>query len=156
MNFWKLGILLNLLLFKNIYGINKTEAANKNHPHRDLPIIEKTGAIWLKTKTELDQGFIHYVIAAYVLDGALAFLPATFENKFVDDYGAMSSLDATLRFHINNWRIDEWCLHEAHTEAAGDGRTYSVGRLYKEDGTLIASMQQMCIARPKPPPPQQQ
>lgn len=35
---------------------------------------------------------------AFIMDGMLSFLPATFSHQFIDDYAAMSSLDATLKY----------------------------------------------------------
>lgn len=88
------------------------------------------------------------------MDGGLSFLPLIHggNGKFLNDVGACSSLDFSMRiFQSSGEKIemDKWKLKERRTIAAAGGRTYSEGRLWDERGTMVASMTQVCILRPK-------
>ena len=88
------------------------------------------------------------------MDGGLSFLPLIHggEGKFLDDVGACSSLDFSMRIFQSGeekMEMDKWKLKERRTIAAAGGRTYSEGRLWDERGMIVASMTQVCILRPK-------
>eukprot|EP01113_Clastostelium_recurvatum_P000798 TRINITY_DN10357_c0_g1_i1.p1 TRINITY_DN10357_c0_g1~~TRINITY_DN10357_c0_g1_i1.p1 ORF type:complete len:315 (+),score=62.96 TRINITY_DN10357_c0_g1_i1:74-1018(+) len=130
---------------QNISGLDKHAATTQDH----LTITQKTNSMWFRSSIPLESASEHYGAIAFVTDAALAFLPLTFSRMFLDDAGPVSSMDLTLHFHTSRFRADEWLLHEQHTEAGEDGRTYSVGRVYTKDRRLVATMQQMSILRVK-------
>lgn len=129
---------------QNILGMDKKAKTTQDH----LLITQKCSAHWFRALTSLSHAE-SYAAVSFVTDAALAFLPATFRNEFLDDYGALSTLDCSLRFHTSDFSCNDWLLHEQVTEAANDGRTYSTGRIFREDGVLVATMTQMSILRPK-------
>ncbi|BFZ58673.1 hypothetical protein PYCC9005_005737 [Savitreella phatthalungensis] len=127
----------------------------------------QTCAFWVRSKTPTattgvprhnlqDSRGETSAALAFLLDAALAFMPATIGSTFLDDYGAISSLDASLRFHEPDDRaavhpdspyaglpaekrvkkaldLQRWLLIEHRTEVAGDGRTFSTARLFIRD-----------------------
>lgn len=135
----------NGLSAQNLLGMHKKAKTDQDH----LPMHEKVSAYWFRSRVSLTQAE-GYAALAFVMDAALAFLPATFRNTFLDDYGAISSLDCTMRFHCADFDCNDWLLHEQVTEGADLARTFSTGRIFRQDGTLVASMHQMSIMREKP------
>lgn len=130
---------------QNVLGMDKTAKTSQGH----LKIYEKSTAVWFRSRSKLSQEE-SYAALAFVMDAALAFVPATLRNEFLDDYGAISSLDCAMRWHSSDFSCNDWLLQEQVTEAANNGRTFSTGRVFRQDGTLIATMHQMSIMRPKP------
>ncbi|CCG84865.1 protein of unknown function [Taphrina deformans PYCC 5710] len=130
---------------QNLLGLDK----NCKTTQDGLTITEKSSALWFRSKTPISQAE-SYAAVAFMTDAALAFLPLTFRNEFITEYGALSSLDCSLRFHTSDFNCNNWLLHEQVTEAADDGRTFSIGRVFREDGVLVATMSQMSILRAKP------
>lgn len=129
---------------QNVLGMDKRAKTTQDGLH----ITQKSSASWFRSRTEISRAE-SYAAIGFVTDAALAFIPATFNNQFIDDYGPLSSLDCSLRFHTNDFSCNDWMLHEQVTEAGNDGRTFSTGRVFRQDGTLVATMQQMSIMRPK-------
>lgn len=83
------------------------------------------------------------------MDSTLSFLPLSLSNLPLTTASVVSSLDFSLRFFspppikLN----EDWLLLEQNTERAADGRTFSVGRMFTEDGVEIARMSQVSILR---------
>lgn len=113
-----------------------------------LDIHQKSSAHWFKSRSPVSKQE-SYGALAFVTDAALAFIPLVFRNEFITDYGALSSLDCTLRYHTKDFSCNDWLLHEQVTECGNEGRTYSTGRVFRQDGVLVATMNQMSIIRPK-------
>ncbi|MCO5585503.1 hypothetical protein L7F22_039436 [Adiantum nelumboides] len=94
-----------------------------------------------------------------VLDGYLSFLPLVFSHRYLFDADACSSLDLSLRFHVDDLRPGLWNLREMRTIAGQDERTYSQSRLWQktsdrsntkdgeEEFKLIATMTQSSVMR---------
>ncbi|PWN38465.1 uncharacterized protein FA14DRAFT_27247 [Meira miltonrushii] len=94
-----------------------------------------------------------------VLDGYLSFLPLVFSHRYLYDADACSSLDLSLRFHVDDLRGGLWNLREMRTIAGEDERTYSQSRLWqktsdrsstsggKDEFKLIATMTQSSVMR---------
>jgi acyl-CoA thioesterase-2 len=58
----------------------------------------------------------------------------------------MASLDHALWFH-REFRMDEWLLYAIDSPNAGGARGYSRGRLFTEEGVMIASTAQEGLVR---------
>jgi acyl-CoA thioesterase len=84
-----------------------------------------------------------------MMDGFLSFLPLAHNRMFLDDAAACSSLDFALRLFVVDLKVDDWNLREMKTVCGGNGRTYTEGRLWDQQGKLIASMTQQAVLRPK-------
>jgi acyl-CoA thioesterase-2 len=57
-----------------------------------------------------------------------------------------ASLDHTVWFH-RPFRADEWLLYDQVSPSASGGRGLAVGRLFAEDGRLVASVAQEGLIR---------
>ena len=105
----------------------------------ELPIEQRTAASWVKSRTTLETPAQHAAALAFSMDGALAFLPLIVNGQSLTDTEACASLDFSLRI-FRSPNLNEFHLHEQHTEQGAQGRTFSVGKWYSRDGTLIANM----------------
>lgn len=61
----------------------------------------------------------------------------------------MASLDHTIWFH-RPFRADEWWLYDQWSPAAVGARGLSLGRVFTQDGTLVATVAQEGLIRPRP------
>ena len=123
--------------------------------HDGLTITEKTTTEWLRAQQDLTTEAENMAALGFVMDGGLSFTPLLHggEGKFLDDVGACSTLDFSLRsFQTGDEKLemDKWKLKERWTIAAAGGRTYTEARLWDRKGKMVASMTQACILRPKP------
>jgi acyl-CoA thioesterase II len=126
----------------NMFGLLKALPTSQDH----LMHTQKRAAIYYRCKEKLTLRHQHYAAIAYILDSALAFMPATFAHLFMDDFKVLSTLSVSLHFHTERFDVNEWFLHECGTEQAGCGRTFSTGRIF-QGGQLVATMVQSSIAR---------
>jgi len=133
---------------QNLLGIDKKAITTQEN----LPITEKLNAFWFKFKPNKQAMTSNQQNAAlaFILDAAIAFLPASFTHAFLDDYAAISSLDCSLRFHRTDFDVNDWLLCEQFTEVAAEGRSWSVSRAFNIDGVLVATMTQSAVLKPKP------
>lgn len=130
---------------QNIMGAVKEEKTTQDH----LPITEKTTGDWIRTRMPLETRGERMAAASFALDGALSFMPLIHSHLSLEDAGACSTLDFALRIFVPDIDMSSWHLRERMTTAASYGRNYTEGRLWDEKGTLVASMTQQSITRPK-------
>lgn len=104
--------------------------------------------VWIRAVDRLpDEHSLHQILLAYVSDYELlgtSTLPhgLTFGNSSVQ----MASLDHALWFH-RPFRMDEWLLYSFDSPNASGARGLAHGRLFKRDGTLVASVAQEGLIR---------
>ena len=60
----------------------------------------------------------------------------------------MASLDHSIWFH-RPFRADEWWLYDQWSPSASGGRGLSLGRVFQQDGTLVATVAQEGLIRPR-------
>ncbi len=105
--------------------------------------------IWLKTRGGVpDDGDIHRALLAYVSDMSLldtAFLP---HGKSIFSDIQVASLDHAMWFH-HPFRADDWLLYAQDSPVAFGARGFSRGAIYRRDGTLVASVAQEGVIRPR-------
>lgn len=130
---------------QNLSGVAKTAPTSQDH----LPITAKTSAEWQRARGDLPSGDAHMAALAFLMDGALAFLPLTHGGMWFDDVGACSTLDFALRVFVPSVDMGEWHLRERSTSRGGGGRTFSEGSLWDEEGRLVATASQQSILRVK-------
>ncbi|KNG91691.1 hypothetical protein ANOM_000192 [Aspergillus nomiae NRRL 13137] len=65
------------------------------------------------------------------------------------DASACATLDFSLRLFTHGIDLRQWHLTEATTSVAGNARAFSEGRVWDENGRLVASMTQQTLLRPK-------
>lgn len=134
------------VMTQNDYGIAKTVVTSQD----DRPLPSKLSSDYVKTKQDLQTPGQNMAALAFLLDGAISFVPLSHDHKFLDDAGACSSLEFALRVFSNDVEMKSWKLREIGTVVGGEGRTYSESRLWDEGRNLVASMTQQSILRPPP------
>lgn len=104
--------------------------------------------VWFKTTEKLpDDLAIHQCVLAYssdmgLLDTALVRHGRTlFEKEFM-----AASLDHALWLH-RPFRADEWLLYAQDSPSLHGARGFSRGLIFKQDGTLVASVAQEGLVR---------
>jgi acyl-CoA thioesterase II len=113
-----------------------------------LPAPEKSTADWVKTHETFPGHAENMAALVFQLDGAAGFLGLGFNNLFIDDAGAASSLDFAMRVFDNEIDMGRWHLKELISPVAAEGRTFTEARLWSEDGACVAHMTQQTILRP--------
>jgi acyl-CoA thioesterase-2 len=105
---------------------------------------------WLRAAGALpDDLALHQCLLAFASDMTLidTALVAHGESVFSGHVMA-ASLDHALYFH-RPFRIDQWLLYAQDSPFAGGGRGLARGLLFAEDGTLVASVAQEGLIRPR-------
>ena len=104
--------------------------------------------VWIKTTGRLpDNPAIHQSVLAYASDMTLldtSLIPhgrTVFEPEIQP-----ASLDHAMWVH-RPFRADEWLLYAQDTPSAGGARGLSRGLIFRQDGTLIASVAQEGLIR---------
>jgi acyl-CoA thioesterase-2 len=104
--------------------------------------------VWIKIATKLpDNLAIHQCALAYASDMSLLDASLTphgrtlFEKEFM-----AASLDHALWLH-RPFRADEWLLYAQDTPSLQGSRGFARGLIFKQDGTLVASVAQEGLVR---------
>ncbi|KAJ9662932.1 hypothetical protein H2198_001160 [Neophaeococcomyces mojaviensis] len=129
---------------QNLNGLAKQLVTTQDH----LPMTEKSSAEWQRAKDPLATEAQNMAALAFLMDGALSFLPLVNDHKMFEDAGACSTLDFALRVMRPAVDMHGWHLRERKTVAAAAGRTFGESRLWDQQGNLVAVETQACILRP--------
>ncbi|NKJ40979.1 acyl-CoA thioesterase II [Novosphingobium sp. SG720] len=109
---------------------------------RDTP-AEPVAHTWLRCVAPLpDDPALHRAVIAYISDMTLlgtSMLPHGISGKAGTAKGA--SLDHALWFHADA-RADQWLLYACDSPWAGQMRGFSRGRIFTQDGRLVAQTAQ--------------
>jgi acyl-CoA thioesterase II len=111
--------------------------------------------LWFRATGQLpDEPAIHQCVLAYASDMTLldAALVPHGRTLFQNDIMA-ASLDHALWFH-RPFRADEWLLYAQDSPNLNGARGFSRGSLFAADGTLVASVAQEGLLRPRRPKPE--
>ena len=65
----------------------------------------------------------------------------------------VASLDHAMWFH-RSFRVDEWLLYSMESPNASGARGLARGLIYRQDGTLVATVAQEGVMRVWEPPPE--
>lgn len=113
-------------------------------------------SIWIRTTGRLpDDPAIHQCVLAYASDMTLldtAMVPhgrTLFEKDFM-----AASLDHALWLH-RPFRADEWLLYAQDSPNLHGARGFARGLIFKQDGTLVASVAQEGLVRERTQTPRQ-
>ncbi|MDP2773014.1 MAG: acyl-CoA thioesterase II [Nocardioides sp.] len=104
--------------------------------------------MWIRIDGEMsDDPLEHLALFTYASDVSLlgASLAAHDANPATTQ---MASLDHTIWFH-RPFRADEWWLYDQWSPSASGGRGLSLGRVFQQDGTLVATVAQEGLIRPR-------
>jgi acyl-CoA thioesterase II len=106
--------------------------------------------VWLRTIAPLpDDPPIHQALLAYASDHG--FLATALFPHGITIFGNTihaASLDHVMWFHAP-FRADQWLLHVMDSPAARGGRGLVRGRIFTQDGRLVASTAQEGMIRPR-------
>jgi acyl-CoA thioesterase-2 len=103
---------------------------------------------WVKTVAPLpDDPVVHQAVLTYLSDMALLGVTlAPHGVALADGSIQAASLDHTIWFH-RPFRADEWLLYDQASPSASGNRGLALGRLFSQDGRLVASVAQEGLIR---------
>jgi acyl-CoA thioesterase II len=106
--------------------------------------------VWLRASTPLpDDPFWHTAAFTYFSDMTLTGAALTAHGlSYATGDVFLASLDHAVWFH-RPFRTDEWWLYDQHSPAATGGRGLVLGKVYSQDGRLVASVAQEAVMRPR-------
>nr|WP_182380641.1 acyl-CoA thioesterase II [Nocardioides sp. WS12] len=113
------------------------------------PMHPSRTQVWIRVDGRLsDDPMEHLATFTYASDVSLlgATLSAHPDNG--PDKVQMASLDHTIWFH-RPFRADEWWLYDQQSPSASGGRGLALGRIFTQDGTLVATVAQEGLIRPQ-------
>lgn len=121
-------------------------------PAKPEPKDPVTGGYWFRLKGHIDDDqLLHTRLLAYISD--FSFLSSSLRPHAMTPLDSrlktVASLDHTMWFHQENFRVDDWIYYQTEGYWSGNGRGLARGALYTEDGTLLASTSQECLLRLK-------
>jgi acyl-CoA thioesterase II len=103
--------------------------------------------IWLKINGRLPDD-PHIQLGAFTWASDISLLGASLAAHTLDhEQAQMASLDHTIWFH-RPFRADEWWLYDQTSPSAQGGRGLSIGRVFAQDGRLVATVAQEGLIRP--------
>ena len=103
---------------------------------------------WLRANATVDgplhvhQRLLAYASDTHILQTGLRPLGI----PWTDDHLQTSSLDHAIWFH-NPFRVDDWLLYALDSDAASGARVLGTGKLFRRDGTLVATVVQQGLMR---------
>ncbi|GAA2024811.1 acyl-CoA thioesterase II [Terrabacter terrae] len=109
-----------------------------------------TNHVWMRAVDRLpDDPLLHAAVLAYSSDYSLL-EPVLRRHGLVwtDPRLRVASLDHSMWFH-RDARADDWMLYAQQSPSAESGRGLSVGEIYAQDGTLVATTAQEGMVRVK-------
>ncbi|MGO4572088.1 acyl-CoA thioesterase II [Microvirga sp. 2TAF3] len=104
--------------------------------------------VWIRATGRLpDDPAVHQAVLAYASDMTLLDTSLIPHGRTVFDPTIQAaSLDHALWFH-RPFRADEWLLYAQDTPSASGARGFSRGLIFRQDGTLVASVAQEGLIR---------
>jgi len=104
--------------------------------------------LWIRVSGKLtDDPLLHQAAFAYASDMTLLGSTLVPHGLHVAHPTLQSaSLDHTIWFH-RPLRADQWLLYDQVSPSAGGGRGLAIGRVFTEDGTLVATVAQEGLIR---------
>jgi acyl-CoA thioesterase-2 len=128
----------------------KAEDWNKEWAALDVRLAGVTGRrYWIRAAGKLpDDPALHACVLAYASDLTLLGASLLPHGIIIGDRRIQpASIDHALWFH-REFRADEWLLYDQASPSASSARGFATGRLFTEDGRLIASVAQEGLIRP--------
>jgi acyl-CoA thioesterase II len=104
--------------------------------------------VWLKASGPVgDDPVLHAAVLAYASDLTLLSATVVPHGTYIGDPRLQpASLDHAMWFH-RPLRADEWLLYDQVSPSASGGRGFATGRLFTEDGRLVATAVQEGLVR---------
>jgi acyl-CoA thioesterase II len=128
----------------------KAEEWTKEWAALDVRLAGRTGRqFWIRAAGKLpDDQALHACVLAYASDLTLLGASLLPHGLILGDPRIQSaSIDHAMWFH-REFRADEWLLYDQASPSASNARGFATGRLFTQDGRLIASVAQEGLIRP--------
>lgn len=105
--------------------------------------------IWLKAAGAVpDDAILNRCVLTYASDLTLLGVSLVPHGLIIGSpLVQLASLDHSMWFH-RPFRADEWMLYDQHSPSTSGGRGFALGRVFRRDGRLIASVAQEGLVRP--------
>ena len=106
--------------------------------------------VWLKAKGDFEgDQTVHQRLLAYASDyNLLTTAIQPHQDKIQIHQIQLASLDHAMWFH-RPFSMNEWLLYEVDSPSASNARGFTRGNIFRKDGTLVASVVQEGLIRPK-------
>jgi acyl-CoA thioesterase II len=104
--------------------------------------------VWIRATSKLpDDPAIHNSVLAYASDMTLLDTALVAHGRTIFEPDIMpASLDHAMWFH-RPFRADEWLLYSQESPNASNACGFTRGLIFKQDGTLVASVAQEGLIR---------
>ncbi|MDQ4054636.1 MAG: acyl-CoA thioesterase II [Actinomycetota bacterium] len=121
---------------------------NSRHGLENSPDHPAEARMWIRIEGPLSDDPLEH-LAAFTYASDVSLLGATLAAHDADPAKIqMASLDHTIWFH-RPFRADEWWLYDQWSPSASGGRGLALGRVFQTDGTLVATVAQEGLIRPR-------
>ena len=115
----------------------------------DRPARPALDHIWFRASEPLESSqTLHQAFLAFASDMSLLDTSLLPHGKGIFSNVQVASLDHAMWFH-RPFRVDDWLLYSQDSPAAFGARGFSRGLIFARDGTLIASVAQEGLIRPR-------
>jgi acyl-CoA thioesterase-2 len=115
----------------------------------DRPARAPLDHIWFRVPPPLaGDAILHQAFLAFASDMSLLDTSLLPHGKGIFSDLQVASLDHAMWFH-RPFRIDDWLLYSQESPSASGARGFSRGQIFTRDGTLIASVAQEGLIRPR-------
>lgn len=137
-------------VFKALGQLERNIVIHDLDPVDPLKPRTREGAhlVWWKARERLpDDLLLHQCVLTYASDYTL--LDASLHRHaktWLDSQMMVASIDHVIWFH-RPFRADEWLLYTTDSPSASGARGLNLGRIYSQDGTLVASVAQESLMR---------
>jgi acyl-CoA thioesterase-2 len=125
-----------------------------SRPGGELPADPRPACsrLWLRVSGKLDDSpLTHRAAFTYASDMTLLATALVPHGVAISDTSLQSaSLDHTIWFH-RPFRADEWLLYDQVSPSASGARGLAIGRVFAQDGTLVATVAQEGLIRQRRP-----
>jgi len=128
--------------YLDIYFLTSQEKTEPNHVQ-----------LWFRAKSALPDSLpCHHSVLAYISDMGIlqaSLVPHKLNQMPLAERReklVMASLDHAIWFH-RPFKADQWLFHDCKVESTFNGRGSAFGRIYTQDGTLVASTAQEGLIR---------
>ncbi|KAE8131088.1 thioesterase-like superfamily-domain-containing protein [Aspergillus pseudotamarii] len=145
------GLYQNIERFLDMQPVTLAASTNEEVEERksSSSAPSKFSAERFRAQTPLRSEAEQISALAFYMDKGLAYIPANHSGYPLTEASACASLDFSLRLFTHEIDLRRWHLSEATTSVAGNARAFSEGRVWDENGRLLASMTQQTLLRPK-------
>ncbi len=108
--------------------------------------------VWFRAKGAVEnKQTVHERLLAYASDyNLLTTAIQPHQHEISNHRIQIASIDHAMWFH-RDFRIDEWLLYTIDSPSAGNARGFTRGSIFRQDGTLVASVVQEGLLRKKKP-----